>query len=84
MKVCSKGRSAFTVRWCRAMNITKIRSFCARLVGMRYREMPGAGGDAKSAIMDMLAGMGAEFCGESGSPASRQPVPYIKRWTGWG
>jgi hypothetical protein len=50
------------------MSITKIRCFCARLVGKRYRELPGSGGDAKDAVVDALTDLGAEYCGESGSP----------------
>lgn len=56
------------VRWHSAMNMTKIRSLCARFVGMRYREVPGAGGDARDAVVDALAELSAEFCGESGTP----------------
>lgn len=60
------------------MSISKIRSFCARLVGMRYHEMPGSGGDAKSAVVDVLGDMGAEFCGESGSPAYEVNNEYFR------
>jgi hypothetical protein len=50
------------------MNISRTRSFCARIVGLRYREMPGMGGDAKEAVLDALADLEADFRGESGSP----------------
>jgi hypothetical protein len=60
------------------MSTTKIRSFCARLIGMRYREMPGAGGDAKDAIVETLTDMGAEFCGESGSPGYEVNNEYFR------
>ncbi len=51
------------------MGIAEIRSFCARLIGLRYRQLPGFGGDARDAAVDTLIDLGATFCGESGSPA---------------
>ena len=58
--------------------LTRIRTICARLIGMRYREMPGIGGDAKRAILDVLTEMGAEFCGESGTPAYEVNNEYFR------
>lgn len=61
-----------------AMNTTRIRSFCARLIGMRYQEMPGLGFDAKETLIDTLAELGAEFCGESGTPCYEVNNEYFR------
>ena len=60
------------------MNLTRIRSVCARLIGMKYREMPGMGGHARAAVRDMLAELGAEFRGESGSPCCEVNNEYFR------
>ena len=60
------------------MSISKIRSFFARLVGMRYRELPGFGADLRQAIEDALAEFGAQKFGESGSPAYEVNNEYFR------
>ena len=60
------------------MSISKVRSVLASLVGMRYRELPGFGGDLRQAIEDTLADFGAEKCGESGTPAREVNNEYFR------
>jgi hypothetical protein len=40
--------------------------------------MPGAGGDAKDAVVQTLADLGAEFCGESGTPCYELNNEYFR------
>jgi len=60
------------------MSPTKIRSFCARLIGLRYREIPGSGSDAKVAVAEVLTDLGAEFWGESGTPCYEVNNEYYR------
>ena len=60
------------------MRLSGIRSFCANLVGMNYRELPGSGAELRQAIQSVLADFGAEKCGESGSPAYEVNNEYFR------
>lgn len=51
----------------RDMNTSKIRAFCARLVGMLYCELPF--GTSRDQIEDALTQLGAVKYGESGTAA---------------
>ena len=58
--------------------ISRIRTFCARLIGSSYRELPGFGCDLRQAIEDTLLDFDAEKCGESGSPAYEVNNEYFR------
>jgi hypothetical protein len=60
------------------MNLSRIRSICARLVGKSYRELPDYESGLRLAIEDTLADLGAEKCGESGSPAYEVNNEYFR------
>lgn len=60
------------------MTISKIRSVCALLVGKRYKELPGFGGDLRDAIEDTLTDFGATKFAESGSPAFEVNNEYFR------
>lgn len=49
------------------MSKSTVRSFCARLIGMRYRELPF--GARRAEIEAALSELGARKYGESGTPA---------------
>lgn len=58
------------------MNKSKIRTICARLVGMNYRELPL---DTRREDIEMaLSGLDAEKCSESGSPAGEVTNEYFR------
>ena len=40
--------------------------------------MPGTGGEVRDAITDTLSDLGAEFCGESGSPCYEMNNEYFR------
>jgi|SRR5688572_6627341 len=57
------------------MSKSKVRSFCARLIGMRYRELPfGTRRDIEVALSELEA----RKCGESGSPAFEVNDEYFR------
>jgi hypothetical protein len=60
----------------RAMSISKIRSVCARLIGMRYRELPF--GTRREEIEAALSELDARKCGESGTPAFEVNNEYFR------
>jgi hypothetical protein len=60
------------------MTISKIRSVCAFLIGMSYRELPGDGGHLRQAIDDTLIDLGAKMYRESGSPAGEVENKYFR------
>ena len=62
----------------RNTGLAKVRSFCARFIGMEYRELPGFGKNLRTAIEDALKDLGAEKCGESGSPAYEVNNEYFQ------
>jgi len=58
------------------MNISKIRSVCARLVGLRYRELPF--GTCREDIEAALSELDAQKCCESGTPAYEANNEYFR------
>jgi hypothetical protein len=61
-----------------AMRDSTILSIFARLIGNRYRELPGFGRDVRLAIEKTLAEFGAEKYGEAGSPAYEINNEYFR------
>jgi len=60
------------------MRNSQIRSVCAFLIGIRYRELPGFGSDLRRAIEDTLINFGATKQSESGSPAFEVNNEYFR------
>jgi hypothetical protein len=58
------------------MSMSKIRSICARLVGLKYRELPF--GTRREDIEAALAELDAHKCGESGTPAFEVNNEYFR------
>src|SRR5256885_16331465 len=62
----------------RHMNVSKIRSALARMVGLRYRELPGWGAELRQALGDTLAELNARKYKECGTPCFELNNEYYR------
>ena len=60
------------------MNVSKIRSAFARLLGLHYRELPGRGSDLRQALEETLAELNARKYKECGTPCYELNNEYYR------